>query len=357
MAFEEKDAIESLSEVRQEIETESKIPAGYLKIELSTKGLLGAPKKFHIRNLSTEDLLSMALTDDEDLPIKTYEMLQSLIYEEDVDLKKFHEAEVIETLVELYKSYYSPTMSNLDYRISEKDWEFIADQCGGRDTEAFRSREREYKNGNWKPKININLMTLKKYNVDENLKKQVKCTKKDGFTCTYSYPQYGDVIILREFIKRAFKEQDKQFESLERTYRYRLDAEKRIRDGENINYASLPTIPKTEMEKLKKYQEEKSIFVMVAVRALHLIEIDGKDISNEPIEKKMEYAKDPRLDYTTFTKISEYFENLEVGFEKKVETYHPIKGVVDKVDWTFRLYDILQAIRDNGSDDVDFEFI
>ena len=347
----------ALEKVHKEIENTFNIPPGYIKVNLSTKGYLGAPKEFYIRNMSTEDLLSMALTDDEDLPVKTYQMLQSLIYGDDVDIKDFHEAEVIETLVTLYRTFYSPYMKNLDYRLSEKDWDFIANQCGGRSTEDFRSRERSYKNGEWKPKIDINLETLKTYPVDNNLKTKVKCKKKDGFTCTYSFPRYGDVIVLREFLKKLFKEKDKQFESLERTYRYRIDAEKRIRDGENINYQSLPTIPKAELDKLKAYQEEKSIFVMVAVRALHLIEFDGEDLSNTPLEKKMEYARDPRLDYTTFTKISDYFNSMNVGLEKRVEVYNPVTGGVEKVDWTFRLYDILQAIRDNGSDEVNLEFI
>ena len=98
----------ALEKVHKEIENTVNIPPGYIKVNLSTKGYLGAPKEFYIRNMSTEDLLSMALTDDEDLPVKTYKMLQSLIYGDDVDIKDFHEAEVIETLVTLYRTFYSP---------------------------------------------------------------------------------------------------------------------------------------------------------------------------------------------------------------------------------------------------------
>ena len=54
---------EALEKVHKEIENTVNIPPGYIKVNLSTKGYLGAPKEFYIRNMSTVENLAFDASD------------------------------------------------------------------------------------------------------------------------------------------------------------------------------------------------------------------------------------------------------------------------------------------------------
>ena len=51
------------------------IPPGYISINLSTKGKLGAPKEFHIRNFKMKDIMALSLTEQSDLPERIVQVL------------------------------------------------------------------------------------------------------------------------------------------------------------------------------------------------------------------------------------------------------------------------------------------
>jgi len=85
------------------LETSTKdIPVGYLRMELSTQGKMGAPKVFHVRNFDTREIVELSITADSELPIKLGNILDKLIFEEGVSIHDFHENEVVELLVKLF---------------------------------------------------------------------------------------------------------------------------------------------------------------------------------------------------------------------------------------------------------------
>lgn len=350
---------DEIKEVIEKSNAESSIPVGYLKIEISTKGKLGAPSVFHVRNLSTEEVMQMSLVDNEELPEKTLNILRDLIWEKDVDPADFHESEIIETLVKLYAEFYSPVLKEQKYIPDDEDWEYLAAQYGGKDTEEFLSKKRAIENGDWDPHFNINLNKLKYYDVGDDFKKNIHYKSKDGsLDCVYTFPRYGDVVKIKKFIETRFKKQDRQFESITKIYKFRKEAEDRVLKGENINLRGIGNITKDDEKALREYDLEKTRWIVTAMRANQIIEIDGKDVSQLPLEQRMQLVQDPRFDYASFKKITEKYSKLPVGIIKEIEVDDPIQMKRRSgYAYTFRVYDLLSAFRDQDVDDDSYDFV
>lgn len=351
-----KDGYEINEEVTQKIEKMSEIPTSYIEVRLSTKGKLYAPEVFHIRNFTVEDLIGIAIVDDETLPIKILEMLQKIVYEKDVDVRKFHECEIKETLFTLYQSFYTPVLSGIEYKLTDKDYDFLAKMFGGKDTAEYREYIRKIDNGEFKPKFDLDLRSVKKFEMPDDFKKEARVTKPNGFTCKYAMPQYGDVLFIKEYVDQTFKEEDRKFERLGKMIQFEEDAQERFRKGENINLASVPSVSNDDRKLYNDYQANKSACILVALRAIHLTEYKGQDVSTWPLEKKFELAKDPELDYGTFKKVTDAFSKVKIGLDPNVTILNPITGGPTPYEYDFRLFTVLEAIGNNDIDGVTIDF-
>ena len=327
--------------------------AGYIAMELSTQGLLGAPKVFHIRNFDSTDILKLALSEDEDLPKKVSEMLDQLIQEDDVSVADFHEKEVIETLVRLYKSFYASSIKNVDFNLEEEDFEFLREKYKN-DLTAYQTMINDLRDGNWKPKFDIDLDLIETYDIDaETFKSDVTIVNtRTNFSCAFTWPRYGDVLALKDFINVNFKLRDKQFAKLKEIYQFRKSEENRLRKGENVNLAKIPDLGEDDRKKLIEYETEKAVFSAKALKALHLKNINGIDLTEMNLKERMTYANDPRLDYTLMKKVNEYYANMKVGLIDEITIFNPIKEAVEKRKYTFRLLDLFQAIKLYEADEL-----
>ena len=334
-----------VANVAEAVKVEHAVPSGYISIELSTQGKVGAPKRFHARNFDTADLMNLALSEDEDLPEKVAMMLDNLILEKDVSVMNFHEKEVIEFLVRLYQAFYSNSLKEIDFPWTEEDINFLKSQFG-EDSIEFQTRYMDLKQGRERPKTDIELATVETYDIPEDFKTNLHLTEnKTGFKVGFSFPRYGDVVVLRNFIQQEFREKDKQFANLKEIVKFRRDAEDRVRRGEDIALNRIPNIPEFERNRFKEYETEKALFTIVAIKALHLIEFEGEDVSQLPLKERMNLAKDSRLDYKVSKVMDEFYKKMHIGLKEKVSMRNPLKGVVELRDYSFRLVDILQAIK------------
>lgn len=350
------DTPKKFEKVIEDENTINSIPPGYIKIELSTEGKLYAPKVFHMRNFRTEDLMGISLMDDDEVVIRVANMLDDLIWEKDVSVKNFHEREVIETLFILYKTFYNPTMKNMDYKPTDADMEYLATQNGGSDSDAYRNIERDLKSGKWSPKFDINLNSIKMLTPPEKINKSAKIAKTSGFNCVYSMPKYGDAIVLRDYVQQHWAQKDKQFESITKMLKFKYDSEQRWRNGENIQLKSIPEVPESEIKKYNDYVIERNVFSITALRALHLESYRGTDVSEWTMDKKYEIAQDPELDLPTFTKIRTAFDSIKFGIPDKIPIIDPITGKEENYEYSFRIPTILQALGNNESDGTTIEF-
>jgi hypothetical protein len=337
----------ALKKAREEYDNKFNSKDGYIEVRLSTCGKIGAPSLFHIKNFSVESVMELNLTEQNERPIKLIKILQELIYEKDVDIKKFHQKEVIELLLLMYECFYTEVFANQTWTPTDEDWEFLKEQSGGEDTDEFRRKKRALDTNMWKPVFDINISKdISYYEIDDNFKINAKIEKQYGnktFTATFSLPRFGDIITLKSFVESMYREKDKQFARITETLKFRRESEEKLRKGENINLASIPTIPKVEEDKLREYETEKSLFIFRATIALYLIEFEGEDISNIPLEKKLPLAQDPRIDFSTFQAVQEHFDQLQFGIKEEITALDPIMNKVVTRKYPFRLDDILSS--------------
>jgi len=349
--------IDRAAKVAETVKTEQDVPSGYISIELSTQGKVGAPKRFHVRNFDTTDLMNLALSEDEDLPEKVARMLDNLILEDNVSVLNFHEKEVVELLVRLYQAFYANTLKEIDFPWDDTDLDYLKSRYGGEDSTEYQTRLADLRQGREKPKTDIDLSTVETYDLDDTFKTNIFVTdKKTSFKVGFSFPRYGDVVILRNFIQQEFRDRDKSFASIKEVLKFREDAKKRIREGEEIPFNRIPNIPEAERLRYKEYETEKAIFTVSAIKALHLISFDGTDVSAMPLIERMKLAQDPRLDYKISKVMDEFYKNMKICLKEKVVMNNPLKGVVESREYSFRLVDILQAIKLYQSDDYSIDF-
>lgn len=349
--------INRVDTVAATVKTEQTVPSGYVSMELSTQGLVGAPKRFHVRNFDTADLMNLALSEDEDLPEKVARMLDNLILEDNVSVMDFHEKEVVEMLVRLYQAFYSNNLKEVDFPWGDEDLDFLKMQLGN-DSVEYQTRLADLRQGREKPKTDINLATVETYDLDPStFKTDIFITdKKSGFKVGFSFPKYGDVIVLRNFIQKEYRDRDKQFANIKEILKFREDAKKRVYEGEDIPLSRIPNVPEFERNKYKEYETEKALFTITAIKALHLISFEGQDVTNLSLRERMDIAQDPRLDYKISKLMDEFYKNMKIGLKEKVTMRNPIKGVVEQRDYSFRLVDILQAIKLYESDEYSIDF-
>jgi len=333
------------------------IPNGFVPIELSTQGLLGAPKLFHIRNFDTVDLVGLALTDDDRLPLTVSQMLESLILEDDVSIRDFHEKEVIETIVRLYKTFYSDQLKDIEFPYTDDDIAYLRKKTPSADE--FQTILQDLKQRRWVPRVTVDLNALDTYDLDPaTFKREVYLTdKKVGLTVGFSFPRYGDILTLREFMKDAYKEKDKQFSSIKDTLRFRQDAEQRLRSGEDIALSRVAIVPEFERERYMEYETTKQRFGIQAVKALNLVYYDGKDVRDLPLRDRITLvANDARIDYKITKAVNDHFTSMKIGLKEEILMENPIKAVVEERRYSFRLVDLLQAIKLSESSELDIEF-
>lgn len=333
----------------------AKVPAGYAEIQLSSKGKIGAPETFHMRNFNVSDLTALSLTRTEDLPERIIHMMQTMIFE-DADVEKFAEAEVIETLVLLYRNYFGRYLIDAEYPLSKEDYDDV-DTLYADNEERRKQMSSDLRTNKWKPRIDIDLDALEYFELDETFKPRATIrSKSTGLEATFGLPRFGDIAVLRRWMKDAYKKHDEEYEELRNKVQLRIQMIKAYRNGSLLDASRIPVVRDEERKALQDYDTEKANVAITASRAIHLLEFDGTDVSNLPIIERMRYIEDPRVDISLMRRLEEYFQGLEIGIRPYINVVSPITGSAVTRRWSFRLVDLLQAITVQNSDDYDIVF-
>jgi len=331
-------------------EQQPAIPAGYLPIQLSTRGKLGAPSSFHVRNFNTRDMMTLALTDEDALPEKIIDLLDELIYE-DVDVKRFHENEIIETIIRLYAAFFSPVLSDIDFPIEEEDYEDL--QRIYPDDSA--SKIEALKNGTWKPKTSIDILRdVNTYDIDDNFNPIATVSyRKTGFSVAFGLPRYGDILTVKKWLADNYGEKEKRFASVKKLAELRDQMIEKYEQGSAIDLNRLPNVDPEVEASYNSLQIEKTGALVDIIRALHLVGFDGKDVSNLSLAERAKLVQDPRVDVSVARKLDNYFETLQFGIKPEVAMLNPITNEMCVRRFSFRLADILQAIQLSETDEYD----
>ena len=356
MSDENKTIEERIEEAENEVNATMQVPPGYLEIRLTSNGKYGAPEVFHVKNFSTEDLVHLAVSDDSELPERTIEFLNSIIYE-DVDVASWHEKEVVETLFIIYKTFYQSSLLNLTWNYTPEDKEFLRNQYGN-GTAEFNNRIEALDNGTWAPVFDVDLNKVEFYPKIEQAKTRANIKKQStGFSCIYSWPRYGDVVKIKKYMEIIYSKTDKDFERLQKIAQFRKQAEQQALDGKPVMLDRIQDLSKEERDKLRKYEEEKLNFMTTCLRAIQLKEIRGQDISNLELKDRIKFAQDPELDFATWKVINKKFnEELEIGLKEEMTVLDPITNRYTTANITFPVFTLVQTIRDGELNGVDIDF-
>jgi|LSQX01.3.fsa_nt_gb hypothetical protein len=323
-------------------------PAGYIPVTLSTKGKVGAPALFHLRNFKTRDIMSLALTEEEALPERLLTLLQDLIYEKDVDVKKFHENEIVETVLTLYSSFYSDSIE-IPFPLLEEDYEYVKNKYG-------EAKVQDLKSGLWKPQTIISISKdVDTYDIDANFNSvAIIKSKQSGFTLGFRLPYYGDALVIKKWLRDTFGDEERRFQDTARALSLRQQLLKEASEGKQVNWDSIPNISSAEEEAYNNFQIKRAGVIVDVIRALHLYVYEGDDVSGASLSDRYEIIQDPRIDEKVARKLDNYFENLEFGVKPEVRMLNPLTNEVCLREYSFRLVDILQAASVFSDDEYEF---
>jgi hypothetical protein len=330
----------AMEKIEKPIQT---IPNGYIPIELSTDGKLGVPKVIHCRNFSTSDILDISLFNDTMLPEKVISVLNTLILEK-IDVALWPDKVIIELLIKLYVNFFTPLLPQINFPWNKEDISWLEEKGRKEDIENLRS-------GKWKPKIDFNLTWLKTRKLSDNVKPYIVISK-SGFSAKFvSYPRYGDSLIIKKATDNKFAESDKMFERIKQNYQLR---ERFLQEGKSIN--NLEIVNELDFLKWKSYEAKKAIYVAKASQALYLVAFNGIDVSQSSLEERISIMENPEFDIRLTKKLDREYEKINFGIDPEVEISNPITGERCLRHFSFRLVDIIQAIRLSECDEYDVSY-
>lgn len=351
-----------VNNAEQQVNNEISLPranGGYTEVRLSTKGMYGAPEVFHIRNLTTEEVMQLSLVEKEQVPIEMAKLLQAIIMEpqDQVNVLEFHEMEASELALFLKKTYYESKIKGIPWHVTDEDKEFIRQNVYPTDDDAYNKWLLGVRNGQRKYEFDIDLNTIEYWPAPE---KPIKALKvKDPVSkleCKFTWPHFGDVVVLKKALDNEFKERDKKYEHDYAIFKRRQEAERSAQKGELVDLSKVPMLPKAQEEEIRKYETEKTLFLITMTKGLHLAEIDGNDVSTLPLAKRAELAQDSRISYTLYQRVSEIFDKMKVGPKKQIKIKDPVIGKEVEYEYPFRVYDILATIGSHDDDGITYEF-
>ena len=341
--FLEDQMLSTLNQEVQRAKNLASVPPGYIEVALSTKGRVGAPAIIHVRNFTVGELLELSLTTDTDLPRRLIAALNKAIYE-DTDVANWHESEIEELLIYIYAEFYKSTLDSVEFPLLEEDYEFVKN---GPDGEQRCKDLREHK---WVPRTSITLLRdIDPYEVSDDYSPEITIkNKKTGFYVTFSYIKYGDRLLVKDWLDKVYRDEEKQFDALVETLKHNssvADPSKR-----------LPVDP-AEKEAYSDFVAKKLGTLTEVSRLISVVNYNGQDVSKMDVDEKYKLlSQDARIDYGMIAKLAARQDKQPFGLKPFIHMINPLTNEPCVRRFSFRILSILQAMQLSGSDEYDDGF-
>lgn len=309
------------SEVLKEAEEKTKenIPEDYIKIKLCSLGKLSAPAVLHFRNYTlgeAAELSDLSLENQYELFVK---VLNKMVYE-DFDCAKLHKEEIIEILLYIYSTWWSPTLE-LPYFVNEQ---LIGKALIAKENTAY-ARIRlsgEHSNivikdlfGEFKTPFNLIGPDKKKY--------------------TLRFPIVGDLIFAKNFLEIKYAEEEKFFSRIENS----------------VKRDEIELIEKSELKLYKDFLNTKVKEGLIAERSCMLLAVDGEELTDP--EERFQTAKNLPLDFWAF--ITKQQKEFSFGLEPEItfldEDHKPVTR-----RFQFRFMDFFPSLEQEGNSGYSISF-
>lgn len=275
------------------------VPAGYVKISLSTKGKISkAPEVCFARCMTAAEVLNLSFYIKDDLQAPLISVLDSIIYRTEenkiASVAEWTPEEVIEFLIKYYSNFFGTLLTDLDYVPQQEELEWLKQQ--GKE-ELIKALETKM----WQPKIQLDLSKVEFIPLPEGVSKKLTVIdEKEKFSVTFRFPYYGDILIVNEALK--------SFEGKEDTS-----------DG--------------------------AVFLTLLSNAVLMEKIQGTDISSFSLKDKFEMInKDPKLSLSLFARANKEFEKIKFGLNEEILVKSPITEKPTIRRFQFRDMDVLSSI-------------
>ena len=341
----------SLVDTEKEVSKKKDMPPGYIEVELSTKGKVGAPAVVHVRNFKVSEIIALSMTETKDIPIRLISILNDMIYE-DTDVAQWHENEVTELMVYIFMTFYRSVIDDIPFPLNEEDIEYISNQENSQDKlDAIVA-------GKWVPKVAVNIgQDVDTYDLTDKFTTDITITnKKTGFHVTFGYIKYGDQITIRKWLDSYFAEDEARFEPIRKKLEYNRGINDKFKDTPEVIDKLLP-ISKEEEEEYDNYVIRRTQVITEVARLISIIDYDGQDVSDLSIGEKYELmSQDARIDYNLISKLAKRQEKMQFGLKPDVSMKNPITGEVVKRPLSFRIPALIQAMSVPRDDDYDDGF-
>ena len=341
--FLEDQMLNTLNQEVQRAKNLASVPPGYIEVALSTKGRVGAPAIVHVRNFTVGELLELSLTTDTDLPRRLIAALNKAIYE-DTDVANWHESEIEELLIYIYAEFYKSTLDSVEFPLLEEDYEFVKN---GPDGEQRCKDLREHK---WVPRTSITLLRdIDPYEVSDDYSPEITIkNKKTGFYVTFSYIKYGDRLLVKDWLDKVYRDEEKQFDALVETLKHNSSVADPAR--------RLPVDP-AEKEAYSDFVAKKLGTLTEVSRLVSVVNYNGQDVSKMNVDEKYKLlSQDARIDYGMIAKLAARQDKQPFGLKPFIHMINPLTNEPCVRRFSFRILSILQAMQLSGSDEYDDGF-
>lgn len=340
--------LSSLAEAKKEVEDIRAIPPGYITVQLSTKGKLGAPSIFHIRNFKMKEIVALAMSEPSELPLRLINALDDMIYE-DVDAAQWHEKEVEELMVYLFMTFYRSVLDDLPFPLNADDLDIIKGRDKGDELlEAI-------KEGKYVPKTSIDIARdVDTYDLDEKFNPNITITnKKTGFHVTFSYIKYGDQLTIRRWLDSYFADEERRFAAIKQKLEYNTGISNQLKDNPEVVDRLIQIDPEEEAA-YRDFVVRKIQTITEIAHIVSIVDYNGQDVSGLSIDEKYKLmADDARIDANLISKLASRQDKMRFGLKPEVSMKNPITGEVVKRPLSFRIPSLIQAMQLSGSDDYD----
>ncbi len=269
----EKDA-----EILKKAEKAPMIPSGYIPVKLSSLGKLGFPSIVHVRDYHFDEAIQMGEITEENVTEVLVNIVNSVIYE-DVDIKKAHRQDLLEILITIYGTWYSPTLENFKYYVNLD----------------LPKEEKEKKE-------NISVATIPISNINttplnEKAKIPIKLSKKD-FEVGLILPKVENEIIASKFLEEKYAEEENKLQNIiKKSKEDRANPQERKQYEEFLNRKGKDFLKIAQALLIDSFNGKKLENVKDKLNAINEIPLNVWAVYNREIKEKFHFGVEQEVTF------------------------------------------------------------
>lgn len=257
---------------------ENRVPPEYIQIKLSSVGKLGCPSIVHVRDYRFDEALKLAEIEEKNETEVIIQVVNAILFE-DFDAGDLHRNDLIEILMSIQGTWYSPKLEDMPYLLNP---ELTGDELHSKENVGLAS---------------LPFSVLKTKPIAKEVKLPITISHKDT-TIQFSVPKIKNEVIAAKLIDMKYAQEDNEISQIKRRIELETNTvedlstyedylKRRTNDYIKINQAML--FESFNGKKLETLEEKLEILPEVS---LHII---GE--YQKVLKKYFEFGVDPEVTF------------------------------------------------------------